>query len=222
MKEKFEQDKYHMVAYVKDSNNRPGHVSVSLLEQKGPGSKVYHTSFNPLGFWSLVNGMTFGSIPVFGHIETNHREDLEESDHIYRIKLTEEQFKRARKAQESFLRDVHTGRRLYSVFGSYNPLAHGLSHLFWAVKSALLTREKFFQEHFSVVEDSCDIPVYPDEMHVSVKPTITDNCSSSVTHVLSKTGFSFKNPVIPTLFSGELEKQGFEKILPEDVKKIGL
>jgi hypothetical protein len=44
------------------------------------------------------------------------------------------------------------------------------------------------------------------------------NCSSSVTKILHGAGFTgFANPVIPTLFSTELEKAGFESVDKEDI-----
>ncbi|QMT60305.1 hypothetical protein [Legionella sp. PC997] len=223
MKSKSEAE-YQIGVCVKETNqeNGPGHVSAMLIRRKEGHTKVYHTSFYPGPFGSFVNGMTLGSVPVIGELAQDHKQDLEEADHVLVASVSKETFKGAKKGQQSFSKDVVSGRRMYSVFGKDNPIAHGMTHLFSGYKGAQLTVAKHVKETgYEPPEDHCGIHVYDNDSHAEIKKgPLVDNCASSVSHVLRKAGYKdFQNPKIPTFFTPELQKHGFVKMEKLDFMK---
>ncbi|MBA2709709.1 MAG: hypothetical protein H0U57_03845 [Tatlockia sp.] len=215
---------YQVVTYVKDTNeeNGPGHVSVSLMKQKNGNNKISHTSFYTGILGSFINGVSFGSVPVPGIVSNNHEVDMNEAEHVLVKDISREQYKSAKMAQQEFSKDVAANRRIYSVFGSLNPLSLALTTLLNHYRNANLTAEKHKEEHSCYPpEDHCGLTVY-DIGHVEEKVKI-DNCSSSVTHVLNGAGFKFKNPVIPTFFTDQLQdKHEFKSVeKSEFISKFG-
>jgi hypothetical protein len=216
---------YQLVTYVKDTNeeNGPGHVSVSLMKQKDGKNKVSHTSFytGPIG--SFVNGISLGSVPVQGIVSNDHLSDLEQAEHVLVKEISRNQYKDGKIAQKKFSDDVDQNRRFYSVFGTLNPLPLLLTSLLNNYRNANLTAEKHHEEHNSYPpEDHCGVPVYTDS-HIGEKVKV-DNCSSSVAHVLNGAGFKFKNPIIPTFFTDQLQvNHKFESVNKSEFKsKFGV
>ncbi|PWY54864.1 hypothetical protein DGG96_14675 [Legionella qingyii] len=218
---------YQIGVCVKDTNqeNGPGHVSAMLIKKKEGKTKVYHTSFYPGPFGSILNGMTFGSVPVKGQLAPDHMQDVHEADHVLVTSVPKETFKGAKNGHKKFSKEVQDGRRMYSVFAKDNPIANGINKLALGCKGAQLTIEQHLQKTGShPPEDMCGIHVF-DNNHPEIKkgPRV-DNCASSVTHVLRKAGYKdFKNPKIPTFFTSELENHGFVKMEKEDfMKQFGM
>ncbi|WP_019216106.1 hypothetical protein [Legionella tunisiensis] len=137
-----EQTKYHLFAFVKDTVDGPGHVSISAVKETTVKKKINHTSFFPGPLGSFINGITLGSVPVKGKLAPNHQEDLEEAEHVLVKPIDKEQYKSAVQAQKSFSRDVAEGMRFYSVFGTLNPLATFVTSFFTAHGNAHATIEK--------------------------------------------------------------------------------
>ncbi|HHF7375550.1 hypothetical protein [Legionella bozemanae] len=214
---------YQIGVCVKDTGqeNGPGHVSTLLIKKKGDSTTISHTSFFPGPLGSVVNGLTLGSIPVKGQLAPDHIQDIQEADHVLVASVSKEQFKNAKKGQKEFHQQVESGQRAYSVFGKSNPIAKGLNSLANGCKGAQLVTEKHLQTSGSLPpEDFCGIHVFDDDHPKIEKKVRVDNCASSVTHVVQKSGFvDFKNPNIPTFFTSELEKHGFKKVEKVDFAK---
>ncbi|MCW8407482.1 hypothetical protein OQJ13_00655 [Legionella sp. PATHC035] len=206
---------YHVAVCVKDTNqeNGPGHVTALLIKKKEGKTEIRTTSFYPGFFGSIVNGLTFGSIPVSGQLATDHKQDVEEATHILTTQVTKDQFKGAKKGQNEFTEDVIKGHSTYSVFADANPLVNGFKHLLQGASGSQRVVEKTKKETgCHPLEDVFGFPVY-DDNHPEVPEMKVDNCASSVTHVIKGAGFkNFENPNIPTLFTPALEKHGFTKV----------
>ncbi|WP_392537191.1 hypothetical protein [Legionella sp. 227] len=212
---------YHVAVCVKDTNqeNGPGHVTALLIKKKEGKTEIRTTSFYPGFFGSIINGMTFGSIPVSGQLAPDHKQDVEEATHILTTSVTKEQFKGAKKGQNEFTKDVTKGHSTYSVFGEANPLVNGFKHLLHGAAGSQKVIEKSKKETGCYPsEDICGFHVY-DDNHPEVPKIKVDNCASSVTHVLKSAGYDFENPTIPTLFTPALEKHGFSKVDKESFMK---
>ena len=207
---------YKIGVCVKDTNqeNGPGHVSAMLIKTKDGKTEVSHTSFYPGAIGSIANAVSLGSFPVPGELAPNHKQDIEEADHVLLASVSKETFKSAKKGQKGFSKDVESGRRMYSVFGKDNPIAHGLNQVAIGCKGAQLTIEQHMKDTGShPPEDMCGIHVFDDNHPEIKKGPLVDNCASSVTHVLRKAGYkNFQNPKIPTFFTPELQKHGFVKM----------
>ncbi|STX43835.1 Uncharacterised protein [Legionella donaldsonii] len=209
--------KYHLFAFVKDTTDGPGHVSISSVKETPEQNKIKHTSFFPSLIGSFINGLSLGSVPVPGRLASDHQEDLREAEHVLVKEIDSEQYQRAKKAQKNFSKEVSAGKRAYSVFGSLNPFATLMTSFFNAQKNAYATAEKHKRIHgFHPVEDHCGFHVYDNESHSAPATFGPDNCASSVTYVVAEAGIPFSNPLIPTLFTPSLEKQGFQKIDKEE------
>ncbi|KTC90318.1 hypothetical protein OQJ18_04445 [Fluoribacter dumoffii] len=206
---------YQIGVCIKDTNqeNGPGHVTTLLIKKKeGKTTQIRTTSFYPGPVGSLVNGVTFGSVPVSGQLAPDHLEDVKEADHVLVKSLPKEQFKNAKQGQTEFNEDVKKGHRLYSVFGKENPLAKGMKRLVQGAGGAHMVVEKHKKETGCYPpEDFCGIHVFDDDHPTPPKVRI-DNCSSSATHILRRGGIDFENPLIPTFFTSELQKHGFNKV----------
>ncbi|QBR84857.1 hypothetical protein E3983_11140 [Legionella israelensis] len=210
--------KHYMVTYVKETKDGPGHVSVSVLKQKKTDSKVSHTSFFPGALGSLINGVTFGSVPVRGEMAPSHHEDLEEADRVLVKEIERDTYKKAKIAQKEFSREVENGQRFYSVFGHWNPIASTFSHLFSAFRADHMTKMDYTRRHgFSPVEDMCGFNLY-DENEVKIDGIKTDNCSSSVRHVLNGAGMNIEHTLVPSLFTPKLQKRGFQEMDKSEFK----
>ncbi|MCE0723767.1 MULTISPECIES: hypothetical protein [Legionella] len=213
---------YQISVCVKDTNqeNGPGHVSALLIKKKGNSTTISHTSFFPGPFGSVINGLTLGSVPVKGQLAPDHVQDIQEADHVLVASVSKEQYKSAKKGQQEFHQQVETGQRAYSVFGKSNPIAKGLNRLANGCKGAQLITEKHLKTSGSLApEDMCGVPVFDDD-HPKFEKVRLDNCSSSVSLVVKKGGFvDFKNPKIPSFFTSELEKNGFQKVDKVDFAK---
>ncbi|PWY56524.1 hypothetical protein DGG96_02080 [Legionella qingyii] len=211
---------YHIASFVKETNqkNGPGHVSVATVKQQEGKTKINHTSFFPGAVGSLVNAVTFGSVPVGGQLANDYKEDLEEADHVFIKKCRPEEYKNGVQAQKKFEDDVKSGSRYYAVFGIINPLSSPVAAAYSAYQSSQLSRKKFEQTNGNAPkEDMCGIEVYDNDSHVQKKIEV-DNCCSSSTHICNAAGVSVSNPLVPTFFPTELRQQGFEKIDKEEFK----
>lgn len=207
---------YQIGVSIKETNqeNGPGHVSTFVRKIYGHNSKITkHTSFfaGPVG--CLINGLSFGSIPVTGQLAHSHSTDLHEAEHVMVTDVTKEQYQQAKTAQYQFQEEVASGKRLYSVFGGFNPLATCMSQLISVSTAAQKTHDHHKQNTgLAPTEDHCGIPVYDNNVHAPITTLKIDNCTTSVEHVLKSAGFKFDNPHIPTFFTAELEKHGFSHI----------
>ncbi|KTD75131.1 hypothetical protein Lwal_3172 [Legionella waltersii] len=201
---------YEVVVCVKNTNNEngPGHVSGFTSKKRDGQTSITHTSYFPGAVGSLINGFTFGSVPVPGQLEPKHEQDLKEADHVLKATLTKDQYKQMKKAQKEFSQEVESGQRTYSVFSTSNPLASFFPNVLRGGTGAKLVKEKLGCEP---PEDHFGMPVY-DNDHPKVPKLKVDNCASSVTHLLKKGGFKFENPKIPTFFTPALQELGFEEV----------
>ena len=212
---------YELGVYVKDTNkeNGPGHVSSFVRKTENGKSKTTHTSFFPGALGSLINGLTLGSIPVKGMLAQNHENDHEEAEHVLVKQISREEYLLAKAAHQEFKEEVETGHRTYAVFGSLNPVASFATTLMSASINAHLTAKQHKEHHsFHAHEAFCGIHVYDNEAHVNIKSIDVDNCTTSVTHILTKTGIGFENPRVPTFFTSELQKHGFKKVSKEELE----
>ncbi|KTD68249.1 MULTISPECIES: hypothetical protein [Legionella] len=212
---------YQIGVCVKETNqeNGPGHVTAMLIKKKEGQTQIHTTSFYPGLLGSIVNGLSFGSIPVLGQLAKDHVQDVQEADHVLITSVPEEQFKKAVEGYTEFSEDVKSGHRLYSVFGKANPLAQGFKKIVKGASGAQLVVEKHKQEMGCYPpEDMCGIHVF-DNDHPKVPKMRVDNCASSVTHILQSAGYSFDNPTIPTFFTSELTKHGFAKVDKDEFMK---
>jgi hypothetical protein len=140
MKDKREQElpdqtTYEAVVLVKSSGgeNGPGHVSLTFMKSRGESVapvKRSHSSFFTGGVGSMLTGLSLGSIPVTGIIEKDPQMDFDEATHVLRSKISREQYKEGIKTAENFHADVDTGKNMYAVFGTSNPLSSLMSGLF--------------------------------------------------------------------------------------------
>lgn len=207
---------YYVVAFVKNTNqeNGSGHVSVSAIKRSPGRSKFNHLSFFPGPIGALVNQLTLGSVPTAGRFAESHHEDFEEADHVLVKKIEKTQYQEINNATNEFKEDVKNKSRLYAVFGATNPIAPCLTGALTFTWSSWKTQlnHKRLNCH-PAPEDMCGVEVYDDETHVLASGFQPDNCTSSVTHVLNKGGFSLKNPVVPTFFTNKLtDEHGFERM----------
>lgn len=68
----------------------------------------------------------------------------------------------------------------------------------------------------------CGIEVYDDSSHVK-KDIGVDNCCSSATNICNGAGIPVANPLVPSFFTKELQKHGFQTIDKEEFKsKFGI
>jgi hypothetical protein len=208
--------KYEVVVCVKDTNNEngPGHVSGFTRKTQEDETTVNHTSFFPGAIGSLLNAITFGSIPVVGQLAPNHTEDLQEADHVLVSQVSEEQYENMKKAQIEFSEEVDNGRATYSVFGTSNPLANLIPSFLIGGEGAKEVMEQHIKDTGCLPpEDHCGIHVYSDDKHPELTDTIkVHNCASSVSTILQAGGFNFDNPKIPTFFTSALKDLGFEEV----------
>ncbi|CAM2841060.1 Uncharacterised protein [Legionella steigerwaltii] len=199
--------KYEAVVLVKDSGGPagPGHVSVTFVKKEEGGTpKKSHTSFFPGAFGSILTGLSFGSIPVLGQVEKNPEVDFKEANHVLRKEITKEEYKKGTATQDEFHKDTTTGKNVYAVFGTANPISE-------------VVCDTYCKSH---VEGDAFSGIPPEMERIAEKPEI-HNCASSVTKVLKGSGLhSFSNPIIPTFFTQELKQHGFEEVDKKAMENI--
>ncbi|KTD00359.1 hypothetical protein [Fluoribacter gormanii] len=210
---------YHLASLVKETNqqNGPGHVSISAVKQREGQTKIMHTSFFPGAVGSLVNAVTLGSVPVGGQIAEDPKQDIDEADAVLVKKCSKEEYKNAVKTQKKFHGEVKEGTRAYSVFGPINPISYPIASAYGAFYSSQLSAKKFKSNQGGAPEDMCGIEVYDDSSHVK-KDIGVDNCCSSATNICNGAGIPVANPLVPSFFTKELQKHGFQTIDKKEFK----
>lgn len=221
-------EEYYIGVCVKDTNseNGPGHVSAFVHKVKNDVPKTDHFSFFPGPIGSLLNGLTFGSIPVLGQYAPDHKEDIKEANDVLLKKVSKEQYKKAKQAQKEIKKEVDTNQCIYSVFEYQNPFVSAATQLFSGGTGAKLSIKNHVSQTGCFVPECFDGSIgtmYRDEHHPTTEPKLTvDNCSSSVTKILNRADISFKNPVIPTFFKQVVQEHGFVKVEKEKLNTIGI
>lgn len=215
------QASYSVAVVVKNTGiDGPGHVSTLLHKQKGDKSRVKHTSFFPAVSGSILNALSFGSIPVTGVLEADPIQDIREADHIVTSEISHQDYKAGREAQKELEKQVASGHCYYSIFANLNPLAAVSGSLINAYKSSELTARQHYNKYgFYPPEDAAGIPVYSNKDHTHSPTPIIHNCVTSSEKVLNATNISFDtSPVIPTQFGILLQTQhGFEAVEKSDI-----
>ncbi|CAM3022506.1 Uncharacterised protein [Legionella steigerwaltii] len=214
-------EEYHAVVCVKETGekNGPGHATAMLIKSKNGQTQIHTTSFFPGMFGSIINGLTFGSIPVPGQLAPDHVQDVAEADHILTTPISKQQFKEGKQGCKKLDQDVRSGHQVYSVFGKANPVANGMRFLTKGAAGAHLAVEKHKKETGSYPgEDMCGIHVYDDD-HPTVPKMKIGNCTSSVTGILNKTGIKIEDPKIPSFFTPVLKEKGFTQVDKDDFMK---
>lgn len=201
---------YFAEIYVTDTNtdNGHGHISASMIEQSPECTQVItHTSFMP-GAGALLNGTTLGFIPVPArHFPDIRKDDVAKANRIIRIPLSECQFERGVKRQQSIEADINAGKYFYSIIGTANLCAFYLTVLCSSYYNYRLARENTIAETgFEPPEDHTGLVVITDDMdpEESVKLTLL-NCTSAVQLLLESSGIQFdEGYVIPTSLANNI------------------
>ncbi|MCW8397423.1 hypothetical protein OQJ26_01260 [Legionella sp. PATHC038] len=221
-------EEYYIGVCVKDTNqeNGPGHVSTFVHKVKDDTPKTHHFSLFPGLIGSILNGLSFGSIPVQGQYAQDHKEDIKEANDVLLKKVSKEQYKKAKQAQKEIKKEVDNNQCIYSVFGEQNPLASAFTKLFTGGTGAKLSIENHQKENGCFVPEDFDGSIgtlYRDHHHPTSEPKIkVENCASSVTKILNQANISVTNPQIPTFFKQVMQEQGFVNVKKENLSTFGI